>query len=70
MNDNRTTFWDKRDFLIKFANMPKGKDKDQLRKSEEYQTAMEKAYTIFPFSQRNVIYKELNGKLEKELKRR
>lgn len=70
MTTNKLTFWDTRDFLIKFAKMPEGEAKKEIRNSNEYLNAMKKAYTMFPSSQRKAIYNEVYGKLEEELKRR
>lgn len=68
MTTNKQTFWDMKNFLINFAMMTEGDDKIKIRESERYKYAMSKAYTIFPYSQRVVIYKEVHGKLEKEVK--
>jgi len=69
MENNKSTFWYKKDFLIKFANMQEGKAKEEIRNSDEYLNFIKKAYTIFPSSQRIAIYNKVYGKLEEELRK-
>ncbi|MBU2395712.1 MAG: hypothetical protein KKH70_20450 [Gammaproteobacteria bacterium] len=70
MKNNKPTFLDMKNFLVEFAQLPEGDDKQRIRESNKYQNALTRGYAVFHFPQREVIYGQSSASLEKELERR